>query len=70
VTAAPGATVDAGMLDWDDPLLASGATVTYPVTLKVGATMQSIVALGGAAGGDGPDPYPMNNAAITTIQLG
>jgi YVTN family beta-propeller protein len=69
VTAAPGATRQAGTLDWSHAALAATQTVTYPVTIKVGATSPSPATLGAVTENDGYDPNPANNAAVTTIQI-
>jgi len=67
VTAAPGATIHTGALDWVDPTLASGRSVTHPVTLKVAVAVGNPTKLGGVTEYDGYDPNPANNAAVSTI---
>jgi YVTN family beta-propeller protein len=69
VTAAPGASVHSGTLDWAAPSLVAGKSVVYPVTFNVGAHTDGPVTLGAVTEDDGYDPNLANNAAITTIQL-
>jgi hypothetical protein len=55
------------VLTWTAPSLASGATVSYPVSVKAGKAGKALVL--GAAGSRNPDPHPLNNIAIVTITV-
>jgi hypothetical protein len=69
VAASPGATLNSDTFDWIDPTLAPGASITHHVTFTVTAPTPTSVTFGAVAEGDGHDPNPANNAAITTIQI-
>jgi hypothetical protein len=69
VTAAPGATIRSGSVDWADPELASGKSIVYPVTFKVDAYITGPDTIGAITEDNGYDANATNNVAITTIQL-
>jgi predicted membrane-bound dolichyl-phosphate-mannose-protein mannosyltransferase len=59
------------LLDWTVPSLAPGNTVTYSVTFKVGANVNTNVVIAVAAASLSVfDPNLANNVAITSIHLG
>jgi DNA-binding beta-propeller fold protein YncE len=59
-----------GTLYWVDPSLAAGQSVSYRVTLAVGATACCTATIGGVVESRAYDPDLANNAAFTDIQLG
>jgi YVTN family beta-propeller protein len=69
VTAAPGAIVTTGILEWLDPSLVPATDVVYPVTFRVAAHFHHDVTIGAVTEDAGYDPNLANNAGVTTIRL-
>jgi YVTN family beta-propeller protein len=71
VTAAPGATNVLGTLAWTDKTLASGAQVTYTVTLTVAKSVHAnVVFAAGTLSLSVADPHLANNGALAPVRLG
>ena len=71
VTGAGGGSRLGPAIYWSDGSIASGASVTYTVTLKVNAGARGSVLIGAAtASTQVKDPDYLNNAAVTVVALG
>jgi len=71
VTGTGGGTSAGGVVYWTDPSLASGASVSYTVTLKVAAKTNETVVVGAAtASTQVKDPNLANNVAGIEVTLG
>ena len=70
VTNADGAKVTGPLLRWTTASLAPGASVTFKVTVKVGAHARGTEAIAVGTLSDIPDPHLLNNAAAARIRLG
>ena len=55
------------MLTWTAPSLASGASVSYQVSVKAAQPGKGLLL--GAAAAHNPDPRLLNNLAIATITV-
>jgi hypothetical protein len=67
---ADGALVRGPLLTWSMPSLAAGASVTFTVTVQVGAQDHETVQVSAGALSITPDPNMLNNLATDSIRLG
>lgn len=70
VTDADGAKGKGSALTWKTASLASGASVTFTVTVKVGAHARGTEVIAVGTFSDTPDPHLGNNASTARIRLG
>jgi hypothetical protein len=67
VSCGGGCTRSGTVLTWSVPSLASGASISFPVTVK--AARPGTGLLLGAAASHNPDPHPLNNIALAIITV-
>jgi hypothetical protein len=67
VSCTGGCTRTRAVLTWTDPSLASGASVSYQVTVKAAQPGRALLL--GAAASRNPDPHLLNNVALAAITV-